>query len=92
MAHWVSKKSCQLCWSLQDAYNSKRPFKFVLPGTHGTFYPWLPPPGLPDDILVALRQELLEACKKVVRIHSRQSSAGSATGIEDIPDHFFEGI
>lgn len=64
-------------------YNKQRTFAFILPGTHGTYCPWLPPPGLPDSILVTLRDELIEACKKFVPSHSRQSSAGSASSVID---------
>ena len=50
---------------------------FVLPGTHRTFFPWVPPPRLPDSILLKLRNELLAACKAFVPTHSRHSPASS---------------
>ncbi|KAE9394507.1 hypothetical protein BT96DRAFT_998415 [Gymnopus androsaceus JB14] len=90
----VSKKSCQLCWLLHLAYNKRHETQsqFVLPGTHGTFCAWLPPPGIPDDILLELRNELLAACRTFVPGHSRHSSASSATSdapVEQItPDKF----
>lgn len=80
----VSKKPCHLCWLLHEVYNERRPFSFILPGTHGTFCPWLPPPGLPDSILHKLREELIQNCNKFVPSHSRQSSAGSASSVVDI--------
>ena len=53
---------------------------FVLPGTHRTFFPWVPPPGLSDSILLKLQNELLATvCKAIVAGHSRHSSASSAT-------------
>ncbi|KAE9384557.1 hypothetical protein BT96DRAFT_1007955 [Gymnopus androsaceus JB14] len=94
----VSKKSCRLCWLLHLAYNKRRETQsqFVLPGTHGTFCAWLPPPGIPDDILLELRDELLAACKTFVPGHSRHSSASSATSdapVEEVtPDNFLTTI
>ncbi|KAE9384597.1 hypothetical protein BT96DRAFT_1007911 [Gymnopus androsaceus JB14] len=58
--------------------------------THGTFYPWLPPPGIPDSILLELRNELLAACKTMVAGHSRHSSASSATSHVDTDLHHWE--
>ena len=31
---------------------------FVLPGTHTTFFPWSPPPGVPLDALRKMRDDL----------------------------------
>ena len=57
---------------------------FVLSGTHRTFFPWVPPPRLPDSILLKLRNELLAtAHKAIVSGHSRHSSASSATSDVD---------
>lgn len=42
------------------AHNSQKSSKFVLPGTHGIFIPWLPPPGLPDSVLITLQKALLD--------------------------------
>ena len=57
---------------------------FVLPGTHRTFFPWVPPPGLPDSILLELQNEFLATARKaIVADHSRHSSASSATSDVD---------
>ena len=57
---------------------------FVLPGTHCTFFPWVPPPRLPDSILLKLQNELLATARKaIVSGHSRHSSASSATSDVD---------
>ena len=75
-----------MCWVLKDLLNkASEEASFALPGTHGTFYPWVPPPGLSEDILFNLRQELIRACRKSVGTHSRQSSAGSAEGEREYP-------
>ena len=82
----VSKKSCRLCWLLKDLLNQEQPApSFVLPGTHGTYHPWVPPPGLPDRVLIQIREDLLEACEKAVLTHSRQSSAASSGGDQEYP-------
>ncbi|KAE9392560.1 hypothetical protein BT96DRAFT_944527 [Gymnopus androsaceus JB14] len=56
------------------------------------FCAWLPPPGIPDDILLELCDELLAACKTFVPGHSRHSSASSATNDgpveQETPDKF----
>ncbi|KAE9386522.1 hypothetical protein BT96DRAFT_519407 [Gymnopus androsaceus JB14] len=79
----VSKKCCRLCWLLRERLNASKPdLRLVLPGTHGTFSTWIPPPGTPDEVLKSLRDELVRVIKKQVSAsHSRQSSgAGSELG------------
>ncbi|KAJ3738480.1 hypothetical protein DFH05DRAFT_1517335 [Lentinula detonsa] len=76
----VSKKCCRLCWSLKEHLNAEYPdLNLVLPGTHGIFYSWIPPPGIPDAILKSLRDELVKTIRTVIDTsltvsHSRQSS------------------
>lgn len=80
----VGKKCCQLCWVLHEAFNDQRgeSGEFVVPGTHGTFYPWYPPPGLPLHILTSLHEALLQESKTMGLTHSRQSSASSVTSFD----------
>ncbi|KIY64933.1 hypothetical protein CYLTODRAFT_424787 [Cylindrobasidium torrendii FP15055 ss-10] len=40
----VGKKCCYLCHILASQLEQTGRLKFLLPGTHGTVYPWLPPP------------------------------------------------
>lgn len=75
-----------MCWLLHLAYNSHRSSKFILPGTHGTFLPWLPPPGLPDSLLIILRKALLAACKAGVSVHSELRSASPDQAVIDVPN------
>ncbi|KAJ3738406.1 hypothetical protein DFH05DRAFT_1517555, partial [Lentinula detonsa] len=76
----VSKKCCRLCWLLKEHLNAEYPdLNLVLPGTHGVFYSWIPPPGIPDAILKSLRDELVKTIRTVINTsltvsHSRQSS------------------
>lgn len=76
----VGKKCCELCWLLHEAYNAqlKELGRFIVPGTHGTFYPWYPPPMIPHHILSSLHAIMLEESKTMMLTHSRQSSASSA--------------
>ncbi|KAE9387912.1 hypothetical protein BT96DRAFT_947994 [Gymnopus androsaceus JB14] len=60
--------------------------KDIPPSTHGIFCAWLPPPGIPDDILLELCVALLAACKAFVPGHSRHSSA-SSTASDATPDN-----
>lgn len=82
----VNNKCCQLCWLLHLVYNNQRSTKFQLPGTHGTFFPWLPPPGLPDTILIALRQALLDACKINIPSHSEFDPTTPVKVVIDVPN------
>ena len=54
-------KCCRLCWLLKECLNKKSnsSVRFDLPGTHGTYYAWIPPPGVPDEVLRDLRDELV---------------------------------
>ncbi|KAI0779228.1 hypothetical protein C8Q74DRAFT_1257898 [Fomes fomentarius] len=66
----VSKKCCFCCWLLGSELNkwrmkgdakenrSRHP-EVVLPGSHSTVYPCLPPPGVPAEVLKIIRAELL---------------------------------
>lgn len=81
----TSKKACQSCWLLHEIYNKSQKFNFILPGTHRTFFSWVPPPGLPDVVLLELRDALVEVCASdsASPAHSRQSSICSATSVVD---------
>ena len=41
--------------------------EFVLQGTHWTILPWIPPRGIPLDVLVELRMTLLRALYNTVK-------------------------
>jgi hypothetical protein len=90
----VSRKCCRLCWLLKDNLNNTFPdIKFVLPGTHATFYPWIPPAGIPDEILKRLRDKLIEVIRTVIKdqlvvSYSRQSS-GADSNSEPKDDDIF---
>jgi hypothetical protein len=89
----VSKKCCQLCWQMKEYLNADCSTNFTLPGTHGTFYPWIPPPGVPDSVLLKIRSDLIQLIREDITrkshivSHSRQSSdAGSDSESEDSPE------
>ncbi|CDO76662.1 hypothetical protein BN946_scf184897.g1 [Trametes cinnabarina] len=55
------------------------PISFVLPGTHAVIFPWLPPPGIPENALIKIREGLFgvlhaRVCEPVVDYSSNQSS------------------
>lgn len=79
----TSKKACQSCWLLHKIYNKSQLSHFTLPGTHRIFFSWVPPPGLPNSILIQLRDALVEVCVSDLAspAHSQQSSICSATSI-----------
>ncbi|KAF9037840.1 hypothetical protein BDZ89DRAFT_1061422, partial [Hymenopellis radicata] len=56
----VAKKSCGTCWLLAEVIKEEEEIDIRLPGTHYRYYPWLPPPYLPEHILLCLRDKLLE--------------------------------
>lgn len=74
-----------MCWLLHHIYNRNRSSKFVLSGTHGTLFPWLPPPGLPDAILIELREALLTVCKTFTP-HCSESSSSTPIGVSSDVD------
>ncbi|TFK82797.1 hypothetical protein K466DRAFT_603381 [Polyporus arcularius HHB13444] len=60
----VSKRCCFCCWLLAELLKPgsrgiAAQSAFVLRGTHGTIFPWQPPPGVPRAVLEAMRKELL---------------------------------
>ncbi|KAI0743347.1 hypothetical protein C8Q80DRAFT_831656 [Daedaleopsis nitida] len=54
---------------------------FILPGRHGAIYPWLPPPGLPMDILRPLRNTLAQTVVKLIIIGLRPKSGQTETAV-----------
>ncbi|KAJ3979264.1 hypothetical protein F5890DRAFT_1558956 [Lentinula detonsa] len=94
----VCKKCCILCSILRELLNEVRPgFIKLSVGTHGTIFPWLPPPGLPTDICEKLLHILQELAPQIVEGHSRQSSGtgseiyDSAPGRVEISDRESDG-
>ena len=54
-----------------------------LPGTHAIIFPWVPPENLPENILIAIRDQLVSIFHEIDRIKSRSSTQSSpATGVE----------
>ncbi|RDX43901.1 hypothetical protein OH76DRAFT_1173580 [Lentinus brumalis] len=84
MAVGVSKRSCFCCWLLAELLKPgsrgiAAQSGSVLRGTHGTIFPWQPPPGVPRAVLDAMRKELLTIFNRTfqaltVRPQSAQTS------------------
>ncbi|KAI9056326.1 hypothetical protein FKP32DRAFT_1689688, partial [Trametes sanguinea] len=58
----ASTECCWCCDTLRTSLEAYDPgngqLSFVLPGTHGIISPWSPPQGVPESILLQIRQEL----------------------------------
>ncbi|KAF8921822.1 hypothetical protein CPB85DRAFT_1831 [Mucidula mucida] len=77
----VAKKSCASCWLLAAVIKEEMNIDIRLPGTHSFYYPWLPPPHLPQNILLHLKDRLLERLVSMVNgsiIQSRTSTPARA--------------
>ncbi|KAL7284612.1 hypothetical protein ACG7TL_001907 [Trametes sanguinea] len=66
----VSKKCCWCCQALRQSLEG-RTISFVLPGTHAVISPWLPPPGVPESVLMKMRETLFGI------LHDRVCKPGS---------------
>ncbi|KIY62095.1 hypothetical protein CYLTODRAFT_427165 [Cylindrobasidium torrendii FP15055 ss-10] len=94
----VGKKCCYLCHILASQLELTGRLKFLLPGTHGTVYPWVPPPPpyLDFEIVQHIGQSLhvlfwnyilsLRAKEEEKEIPSRNSSPTSVED-EDVVDY-----
>ena len=71
----LSKKCCLCCALLAHALNDWRDRegnggaypRFLLAGSHGAIYPWLPPSGLPREVLEKIRNRLWDAFVAVIQ-------------------------
>ncbi|KAI0764735.1 hypothetical protein C8Q74DRAFT_1219693 [Fomes fomentarius] len=79
----VSKRCCFCCSQLAELMKPGSGVGaktgFVLSGTHGTVFPWLPPVDVSSEVLKAMREKLLRALYNTfddpsVRPHSAQTS------------------
>ncbi|KAH9854162.1 hypothetical protein C2E23DRAFT_819836 [Lenzites betulinus] len=85
----VSKKCCACCDLFAKYLQANPPqdktLTFLLPGTHGTIYPWMVPPfSVPQSVLVKMCQELFTVFLRVFTtlqpsLSSTKSSPASAT-------------
>ncbi|KAI0756211.1 hypothetical protein C8Q80DRAFT_1264298 [Daedaleopsis nitida] len=55
----VSKKCCFCCHKLATLLKQHADRSFVLQGTNSMIFPWIPPKGIPLDVLTELRLTLL---------------------------------
>lgn len=60
----VGKKPCPCCTILAEVLCEKYSIKIEMPGAHSTFFPWLPPAWLPDEVLEAMEKKMLDLVKK----------------------------
>ncbi|KAJ3751822.1 hypothetical protein EV360DRAFT_75883, partial [Lentinula raphanica] len=81
----TSKKCCYLCWKLREKLNGRGSINFDLPGTHNNISAWVPPPGVPEEILVELRNDLIAILEELDR-------GDSGLDLDDSEGFIDEGI
>ncbi|KAI0723619.1 hypothetical protein C8Q76DRAFT_400912 [Earliella scabrosa] len=64
-------RACALLHEVLEAWRERRYPRFVSPEPHVSFRPWVPPPGLPLDILEKMRALLSSSLVAVVRERRR---------------------
>ncbi|KAI0779246.1 hypothetical protein C8Q74DRAFT_1367161 [Fomes fomentarius] len=96
----VSKKCCFCCRLLGEKLNNWRKSnakgsdgtddtvypEFILPGSHSTVSPWLPPPGVPLEVLKNIRVELLKRLWELIQggIYAKSAQTSPALSERDI--------
>lgn len=80
----VSKKCCYCCallgnmlneWRLKDSDRAATYPLFILPGQHGTIHAWLPPAGLPFEVLQDIRDALYKKVEDFILLERRTKKA-----------------
>ena len=61
------KKCCFCCHTLATLLKEHAALDFVLQDTHSTIFPWVPPRGLPLDVLQKMRLTLLRVLHDTVK-------------------------
>ncbi|KAJ3978761.1 hypothetical protein F5890DRAFT_1548057 [Lentinula detonsa] len=83
----VGKKCCRLCWLLKERINSNAPdLTLILPGTHGIFYPWIPPAGISEEILKNLCDVLIEVIRDIINRDLLASHSQHSSGVDSESD------
>lgn len=79
----VGKRCCACCWALQSfvkANDEEASFiAFDAPGTHATFFQWLPPIGTPEWLLLELRDHFVTSLRSNLLLPSRTRHSSSAS-------------
>ncbi|KAJ7745749.1 hypothetical protein B0H16DRAFT_1558092 [Mycena metata] len=78
----VTKKCCYCCDKLAAILNASSRFQGSIktPGSHGFITPWSPPAGIPDKVLLELRNDLMGHLRKFVSLRSNHRSPSSEEG------------
>ncbi|KAI0779266.1 hypothetical protein C8Q74DRAFT_1412330 [Fomes fomentarius] len=96
----VSKKCCFCCRLLGEELNDWRKLKlkgsdcdstypeFILPGSHSTVFPWLPPRGVPLKVLKNIRVELLKCLWELIQegMYAKSAQTSPARSERSLPD------
>ncbi|KAI0746239.1 hypothetical protein C8Q80DRAFT_1271163 [Daedaleopsis nitida] len=71
-------------WGGQQASRRSYP-SFVLPGTHASFFPWVPPIGIPPVVLVDMRITLSKILVESIN-KSKSTQTSPAMSIQSLPN------
>ncbi|KAJ6618820.1 hypothetical protein B0H10DRAFT_2217314 [Mycena sp. CBHHK59/15] len=87
----VGKKCCWCCWMLGEFLKNDRGREFILPGTHGIIFPWIPPKhGIPVDVLDRLEKLLVLKLEEAITTHTVSSSSRQSSPSSTFDDADFE--
>ncbi|THH27643.1 hypothetical protein EUX98_g6542 [Antrodiella citrinella] len=86
----VPRKCCPLCWELGNVLRVKQIANAVLPGHHGNYRPWIPPPKTSKNVLVSLEFALLKALKDMFQKARGLSHPLSPAVFDDDDDETIE--
>ncbi|RPD71382.1 hypothetical protein L226DRAFT_537955, partial [Lentinus tigrinus ALCF2SS1-7] len=75
----VTKKCCFCCHKLASLLKEHAGLDTVLPDTHSTILPWIPPAGIPSEVLVELRLALLRVMYDTVNTAVAQINRSGQT-------------
>ncbi|KAH9938996.1 uncharacterized protein BXZ73DRAFT_99671 [Epithele typhae] len=84
----VCKKPCYCCFLLAQklastALTGNNAVKFILPGTHATVYPWVPPDGLPLAVLQSIRGDLKVVLTQAINEALRTTGSAQSSPFSD---------
>ncbi|KAJ7126838.1 hypothetical protein C8R44DRAFT_106302 [Mycena epipterygia] len=82
----ASKKCCWTCWKLGELLGQDGTY-FAVSGTHKIIFGWVPPTGLPINVLARVRDALLEeyakVCEAELKISRRSGQTSPVSDVED---------
>ncbi|KAI0705288.1 hypothetical protein C8T65DRAFT_696412 [Cerioporus squamosus] len=89
----VSKKCCFCCYKLATLLKERAGLDFVLQGMRSVIFLWVPPDGVPTEVLIDLRLTLVRVlydtiAEAVNTLRSVQTSSADSVSASDPPSSF----